>query len=162
MEKRPERVYRTGPWTQRLRMVSLVAICAITFAVLIGYPTLPDVIPTHFTFQGEADGHGARESVLWLSAVMLICAVLLAWLSTKPRSFNYPGTVTRENAQRIYREGERMMVWLLAAVVVIYCGLAVQIFTGAGMVLVVFGLVAMVASVLVGLLRLSTAEDKRG
>ena len=71
---------------------------------------------------------------------------------------NYPGEVTETNAQRIYREGERMMVWVLAGLAVVYLGIVLQSFGRAGSAILVVGLVALMGSTLAGLVRLVIAE----
>src|SRR5690625_5384824 len=69
---------------------------------------------------GTADRMGERGSLLWLTALMVALVISLAWLSTRPRLFNLPVELTPGNAQSVYREGERMMVCLLVALVVIH------------------------------------------
>ncbi|WP_314036258.1 DUF1648 domain-containing protein [Dietzia sp. CH92] len=156
--KRPAAEYVTGPVTRGLRLVSLAAIVAVSAYLLVRYPTLPETVPIHFTFRGEADGFGARSSLLWLAGVMLAMGSLIAWLSTRPRVLNYPGEVTEANAQRLYREGERMMVWVLAGVAVVYLGIVLQTFADAGSAVLVAGLAALMASTLAGLVRMVIAE----
>src|SRR5690625_5879738 len=76
---------------------------------------------------GTADRMGERGSLLWLTALMVALVISLAWLSTRPRLFNLPVELTPGNAQSVYREGERMMVCLLVALVVIHLGCPVQL-----------------------------------
>src|SRR5690625_6291882 len=86
---------------------------------------------------GTADRMGERGSLLWLTALMVALVISLAWLSTRPRLFNLPVELTPGNAQSVYREGERMMVCLLVALVVIHLGAAMQVMgAGAGLPLV--------------------------
>lgn len=158
---RPARTYTTGAVTRALRALALVGTGVLTAWVLLTYPRLPAVVPTHFTLQGEPDAYGSRTSVLWLSAVMTALVALVAWLSTKPRHLSYPVPVTEENAQRLYREGERMMVWLLAALVVVYLGLALSDEDGPAAGLLILGLAGTAASTMVGLVRITGAGAKR-
>ena len=155
---RPAPDYVTGPVTRVLRTVSLLGIMALTAYVLVRYPSLPDVVPTHFDFRGQPDELGSRSSLLWLAGGGLALGVLTAWLSTRPHVLNYPGEVTETNAQRIYREGERMMVWVLAGLAVVYLGIVLQSFGRAGSAILVVGLVALMGSTLAGLVRLVIAE----
>ena len=155
---RPAPDHTTGPVTRVLRVVSLLGIAALTVYILWRYPALPDVVPVHFNFTGEADGFGGRSSVLWLAGVMTAMGVLIGWLSTKPHVLNYPGDITEANAQRIYREGERMMVWTLASLVVVYLGIVLQTFAQAGPAVLVVGLIALLASTLGGIVRLVIAD----
>lgn len=157
-EKRPAPDYVTGPVTRVLRIASLLGIVALTAYVLVRYPSLPDVVPTHFDFRGEPDAFGSRSSLLWLVGVMTGLGALVAWLSTKPNLFNYPGEITEANAQRLYREGERMMVWVLAGLAVVYLGVCLQILADAGATVVIVGLVLLLGSTLAGIVRLVIAE----
>ena len=89
---------------------------------------------------------------------MMLLSAGLALLSTKPRAFNYPLVVTEHNAQAIYREGERMMVWLLLSMQLIYVSLVRSVLlAGDGGVLLILGMAAMLGSVVVGIVRLVRA-----
>lgn len=156
--QRPAREYATGPWTRWLRRVALLAIVVTAAWLLVVYPSLPQTVPTHFDVSGEPDAFGGRASVLWLVALMTAMGVLCGWLSTKPRLFNYPGAVTEQNAQAVYREGERMMVWVLAALAIVFVGIGLSIVGGPGAIVNGVGIAGMLASVIAGLIRLSQAE----
>ena len=157
-QKRPAPDYVTGPVTRGLRLASLLGIVALTAYILVRYPALPEIVPIHFNFSGEADGFGDRSSLLWLSAVMFGSGALITWLSTKPNVFNYPAEITKANAQRLYREGERMMVWVLAGVAVVYLGIVLQTFADTGAAVLVVGMVGLLGSTLAGLVRMVIAE----
>lgn len=159
--ERPERTYVTGPVTRGIRAVSLVGILAIAGWVAVMYPSLPETVPTHVNFAGEVDAFGARSSIIRLSAVMLGSAALIAWLSTKPRMLNYVAEITEQNAQFVYREGERMMVWLLVPVGAVYLGFVLEALGHGGVTLIVLGLIALAAITPVSLVRMSAASAKR-
>ena len=55
--------------------------------------------------------------------VLTALMVGISVLSRFPRVFNDSVAVTEGNAQRVYRAGERLMVWLLGAMGVIVLGL---------------------------------------
>ncbi len=155
---RPAPDYVTGSVTRGLRLASVLGIVALTIYILVRYPSLPEIVPIHFNFSGEADGFGARSSLLWLAAVMFGMGALITWLSTKPNVFNYPAEITEANAQRLYREGERMMVWALAGLAVVYLGIVLQTFADAGAAVLVVGMVGLLGSTLAGLVRMVIAE----
>lgn len=115
-----------------LRRLSTVATVLVTVLVLVRYRALPDTIPVHFDFSGEADDWGPRTTVLFLSLLMVACIGGSLWASRHPDSswFNYPKEVTEENAQQLYRAGEQLMVWLSVALVWIYAGMSLTLFTG--------------------------------
>ena len=155
---RPAPDYATGPVTRALRIASVLGIGAVTVFLLWRYPSLPEIVPVHFNFAGAADGFGPRSSTLWLAGVMTGLGALVAWLSTKPDVLNYPGEITGANAQRMYREGERMMVWVLAGLALVYLGICLQTFAGTGAAVLIVGLIALMGSTLAGLVRMSIAE----
>lgn len=157
---RPARTFTTGPWTRWIRRIALLLIVGTAGWVLLSYSSLPSAVPTHFDLRGEPDAFGDRASALWLVGVMTATGALCGWLSTKPRFVNYPGAVTEQNAQAVYREGERMMVWVLTAFAVVFLGIAFTVVMagGAGPILVGAGLAGLPVSVIAGLIRLSQAE----
>lgn len=137
-----------------LRWLPTGAAGVAGIALLVAYPTLPEVVPTHFNFAGEPDAWGEPWNALVLAGVWLLLAVGLAVLSRHPRIFNYPVPLTEENAQRLYREGERLMVWTGLA-----CGLTLGAGVGsmlgwAAAPLLVAGLTAMFVAVVVGVIRM--------
>lgn len=155
---RPSRTSTTGPVTRLLRGLGMLGALAITAWILVAYPGLPETIPTHFDATGTADSWGSRTSILVLGGVMLALSAGLALLSTRPGAFNYPVTVTEHNAQAIHREGERMMVWTLLSLQLLYAGLVRSVILGGdGSLLPAIGLAALLGSVLVGIIRLLCA-----
>lgn len=154
---RPARTFTTGPITRGLRAVSVLAMLGVTVWILVSYPNLPDTVGTHFDLQGEADDWGPKWSVLVLAAVMLLLSLPLIALSTRPRLFNYPTEVTASNAQAIYREGERLMVWTVLTMQPVYLGIAWSVILGGGGALIAVGLVGMIGVVVISIVRLVRA-----
>ncbi|RCS65662.1 DUF1648 domain-containing protein [Brachybacterium sp. JB7] len=152
--ERPARTPATGPITATLRVTALLAALAITIWILIAYAGLPETIPTHFDLSGTADGWGPKWSILVLAAVMLLVSVGLAVLSAKPQILNYPVIITEHNAQAIYREGERLMVWALWAMQGIYLGIAWTVLLGGGGVVIGISAAILVSVVGVGVIRM--------
>ncbi|MFV0533475.1 MAG: DUF1648 domain-containing protein [Cumulibacter sp.] len=155
---RPVRTYQTGQVVVLLRWATIVATAILTVFVLVRYPSMPQRVPTHFGLGGEADAYGPRWTVILLAAILSAVVALLAWVSGKPASFNYPVGVTEANAQRLYREGERMLVWTNVAVWLLYLGTVLAILqAGSGGVVVVAGLIAMGIALIVGIVRMLRA-----
>ena len=155
---RPARTFTTGGVTRLLRAVSVLAALAITVWLLVAYPGLPATVPTHFDATGTADGWGPRSSVLVLGGIMLVLSVGIALLSARPRVLNYPVILTDHNAQAVYREGERLMVWTLLALQVLYLALASAVILGGSTTaLFVIGLAALLGAVAVGIVRVLRA-----
>src|SRR5699024_2794589 len=107
-----------------------------------------------FDITGTADAWGSKTSILVLGGVMMLLSSGLALLSTKPRAFNYPLVDTEHNAQAIYREGDRMMVWLVLSMQLIPVSLVRSVVVaGDGGALLILGMAEMLSSVVVGIVR---------
>lgn len=70
-----------------------LAICAAALAFsAIVYPRLPAVVPSHWDWKGEVDGHGSKNQVAFLLPVCMVGLLglfqLLPWLSPKPFSMD--------------------------------------------------------------------------
>ncbi len=79
--------------------------------VLVGYyyDKLPDTVPTHFGFDGQPDEYGPKRILLLLPAVGAILFVGMAILNRFPHLFNYPVTITPDNAALHYARAQRLM-----------------------------------------------------
>lgn len=63
----------------------LIAIAILLFPfgyALYLYPTLPEIIPTHFNIKGEADGYGSRGTIFLLPLIMGITGFMVYLLLT--------------------------------------------------------------------------------
>ena len=155
--QRPARAYTTGPITRALRWFTVLSTVGITAWLLVRYPSLPDTVATHFDARGQADDWGPRWSVLVVAGIMVVLSLALAAMSTRPRGFNYPTEVTEDNAQAIYREGERMLVWTLLGMQAIYLGIVWSVIESGGGPLLAVGLVGLIGASVVGIIRLVRA-----
>lgn len=90
------------------------------FLVLIGtivyliyhWNDLPSRIVIHFNGRGEADGWGSK-GVLWI--IPAISAVLFAGLTVLmryPHAYNYPVSITENNAAEQYAIARQMLGWI--------------------------------------------------
>lgn len=157
---RPPRTYSTGQFIRFIRVVSLFGAVLTSAWVLSQYPSMPDIVPTHFDLMGKPDNHGEKSSALWVSGVMVVMMVLITWVSTKPGSLNYPNAITEENAQSIYREGERMMVFLAADLLLLYLGIALSWSNVNGAGLVIIGMIGLFVVLVVSIVRIISAGRK--
>ena len=94
-----------------------VALEALAFAGVVFliampayyYSRLPDSIPQHFNFKGEADGWGSKSSLLLTPLTALLLYGGLTVLSRFPHVFNYPWAITEANARRQYAIARQMI-----------------------------------------------------
>lgn len=153
---RPRRDYRTGPVTRAIGVATWVLV-AVGLAVLaVRYPDLPQTVPTHFDAAGRADDFGDRSSLFWLALVWVVLQAGITWLAAHPHVGNFPVEVTHENAQRLYREAERLLVRCGAALAGTFGGILGLVMTGAEgwSVLISGSLVVMLGSCVVAVVRM--------
>lgn len=151
------RTYRTSLPVRVLRAIGLLGTLTITIWLVLAYRSMPQTIATHFGPGGAADDYGSKATALVLAALMVALALVLAGASMRPSMLNYPTVITERNAQAVYREGERTLVLALVSMQVVYLGLGRSVTDGKGSVFLVLGLVLLVASVVLGIVRLVRA-----
>lgn len=113
-------------WTGRDRAIEIAALLALiaVFVILAVYwPRLPERVPTKFGVNGEIKAWGSRSMMLLIPLLALALYGGLTFLGRYPHRFNYPVTITAENAHRHYALGRwtlstiKLAVLLLLAVI---------------------------------------------
>jgi uncharacterized membrane protein len=101
-EKRPILDIPRSYLEMMLSGAALIGLITLLSLVLSYWPRLPDVIPTHFGFSGEADAWGSKGMLWILPVAALFIYIALTGVSYFPHLYNYPWAITAENAQRQY------------------------------------------------------------
>ena len=107
----------------------LAPVILLGILVYIGviYHTLPDRIPTHYTFSGEIDGWGSK-ALLWVTPIIGVVTDLSLWIvGFFPQSWNTGTTVTPWNRARVFRLTRDLMADLRLGMAAIWA--AVTLFT---------------------------------
>ncbi|MGO2655081.1 MAG: DUF1648 domain-containing protein [Pseudoclavibacter sp.] len=139
--------------------VGLLMTLAGLIYLLVSYPSLPEVIPTHFGIHGEPDAWGPRGSLIGLGLVWLLLSVLVAGLARYPHVANYPVEVTGQNAARLYRIASQLLGTTLLGVSALMWGILRLTVTGTSQTpLFVIGLVLLFGGIIVGLVRMVRAR----
>ena len=75
----------------------LTVVCVLNFAAhLYFYPSLPDIVPTHWGASGQVNGWGPKSTVLILAALpfaMLILFEVIRKIDPKHQNFEKFGKV---------------------------------------------------------------------
>ena len=108
---RTDRLFEILGWT------SLISIWVLT---IDNYPELPDTIPIHYSATMQADGFGGKGNLLTLPFIATALFFGLTILNRFPHIFNYPTTITADNALRHYRNATRSVRYLKVIIVVIF------------------------------------------
>jgi uncharacterized membrane protein len=129
------------------------AAAAVLLAVR--YPSLPARVPVHYDATGTPDRWGSPASIWWLLALWLGVQVLLSLLARAPHVHSYPVDVTEENAPRLYRASQEMLVHVSVATAVIFVGIVLDTLgSDAYLWCVPLGLVGMFGATVVGVARI--------
>ena len=87
---------------------------------LFYYNQLPERIPTHFNAAGEPDGFGGKSSLFLLPATGFFMYVLFTVLEAFPHIYNFPVSITSENAEVQYRLATRLMRILKTVILIVF------------------------------------------
>jgi hypothetical protein len=103
-------------------MEAAAASLLIGFLVLltVRYGQLPDEVPVHFNFAGDADSQGPKYLLWVVAGLMVLLYAALTYLARKPEWFNYPVEITEQNrayqTQNLVLLVNRMKLAIVAAV----------------------------------------------
>jgi uncharacterized membrane protein len=105
--------------------VVCVTVVALGLLALLGmtawwWPQLPAIIPTHFGLDGKPNAYGSKATVLLLPTLLLAMTIGFAALVRFPWIFNYPVTITPENAAQNYRRGRLLLEAVNAVMAAIF------------------------------------------
>lgn len=114
---------RTGlDWS--IELLAATGLLLGLYHLMVNYPDLPQSIPTHFNFAGEADSWGDKATIWILGAGIIVLYSVLTFTSRIPHLYNYPFQITSENAERQYRIARTFItvlkaevVWLFASII---------------------------------------------
>jgi uncharacterized membrane protein len=95
----------------------LVGIWILT---LFNYHSLPETIPIHYNGAGEVDRFGNKWNLLTLPVVSSILFIGMTILNRYPHVFNYPASITQENALQHYTNATRLIRLLKLSIVIIF------------------------------------------
>ena len=113
-----------------MNIIGVLALLGSTLFVIIMWSQIPDQIPTHYNFAGEADGYGGKGSLIFMMVLAWVMFVLITVLMRFPNTWNMPVKVTAENKARLCSitramlEVIKMLASLLFAVMLINAAIA--------------------------------------
>lgn len=90
-------------------LVSVTLLLIMLGYTLYIYPSMSDIIPTHFNGSGEVDGHGSKMTIWLLPFISLIMFIGLFVLNKYPHIHNYMVNITKENALKNYKFSTRAL-----------------------------------------------------
>ena len=98
--------------------LSLIGIVVMLIYISFIWSSLPHEIPTHFEFDGDADGFGWKGNIFIHPIVGLGFYILFHVLSRFPYLFNYPPHVTEGQKQQLYIHSRTLLGWLQFEIII--------------------------------------------
>ncbi|HIK09219.1 MAG TPA: DUF1648 domain-containing protein [Oscillatoriaceae cyanobacterium M33_DOE_052] len=111
-QNRPLIIIKKSGWDIGLELAALAAAGANVGIVLWFWSQLPPTIPIHFGITGEADLFGPKIIIWIMPAVAVFSYGLMTVVSRHPHTWNYPVPITPENAERQYKIGMQVLIWM--------------------------------------------------
>lgn len=129
-----------------LTIIGGVLLLGSTILALIMWSQIPDQIPTHFNFAGEADAYGGKGSLIFMIVMAWVMFIGMTILMKFPNTWNIPVKVTAENRARLYGITRGMLEVTKFLVVILMVALITSITIAAH--LPQFIMIALVAAIL--------------
>lgn len=95
-----------------IHILTLVVLLAIWVSIPLCWGSLPEQIPIHFDFAGNANGWGGRASILLMPAIITVTTVIMFVVERFPQTWNTGVKVTPLNQAFVYRTCKDMLVTL--------------------------------------------------
>ena len=95
-----------------LEGLTIIGLLTLLGAVIYYFPRLPETIPSHFNGSGQPDGYESKSFFWVLPAITVFLYILLTLINLIPHKFNYPVTITPQNAIKQYTMGTRLIRYI--------------------------------------------------
>ncbi len=119
-ENRPKLKIDLEPIDFLLESIGIIGLLLLIGLPIYYYGDLPATLPSHFNAKGEPDAFSGKGVIWPLSIIGTIMYVGMAVLNRFPHTFNYPVEITRENAERQYKNATRMIRMLNTIIVCVF------------------------------------------
>jgi hypothetical protein len=110
---------------------ALILLVAIWGFTIYHFNKLPDIIATHFDFNGNPDGFGSKYTIWLLPVILTLVYMLIYVLNRYPHKFNYLTKITEQNAYKQYKLASRMMRILLFNITILFAFITFKEIDGA-------------------------------
>lgn len=103
-----------------IELISFITVILMAIITIISVFSLPDIIPTHFNFQGNIDRYGSKSGMIVVLIITLLIYTGLTLLVKFPQIYNYAVEITKENAEVQYRLAKKFIRFLKLEIVMLF------------------------------------------
>lgn len=120
MQERPKLKIMLTTADMIFEFVGWILIVLVWGLTIKNYSYLPDTIPTHYNAVGQADGFGGKVNIFLVPLVATVLFIGLTIINKFPHVFNYPTSITKDNALKQYTSATRLVRYLKCILVFIF------------------------------------------
>lgn len=120
MKQRPIIKLELTTTDKAIELLGWISIMAIWLLTIISYTNLPDIIPTHYNAEGDADGFGGKRMILIEPFIATVIFFGMTILNKFPHTDNYLTEITTENALKHYTDATRVIRYLKLNIVIVF------------------------------------------
>ena len=110
---------------QVIEILGWLALAAIWVLVLANYPSMPDIIPTHFNAAGNADDYGNKSTIFLLPIIATVVFVIMTVVNQFPHIFNNT-TGIKPKTEEDYTNATRMLRYLKLAIALVFLWIIIR------------------------------------
>lgn len=85
-----------------LDLISIVIILISVIMTIKYWMNAPDIIPTHYSLLGEANGYGSKNTLFLLLGIEVVIYIGMSILSKYPQIYNYVVVINDSNREKQY------------------------------------------------------------
>ncbi|MBN2412085.1 DUF1648 domain-containing protein [candidate division KSB1 bacterium] len=119
--KRPKFEIQPDSVDRLIELIGFIGVIVLLGLPILYYGNLPDIIPGHFNIHGEPDAYSGKGIIWILPVAGLVMFIGMSVLVKFPHIFNYPVTITPENAERQYILATKVIRILSASLIWLFC-----------------------------------------
>ena len=103
-----------------MQILSVLCLTASTLFLAAGWNQMPEKVPGHYNFAGEADSMTGKGALILIPVLNWLMYLGISVLEHYPQVWNTGIKVTAQNRERVYRILYHMIVSLKLSVVLIF------------------------------------------
>lgn len=113
-----------------LDIITIGLLVSLIVYPLFQFSSLPDLIPSHFNFKGEADAYNSKNLIWVMPLFALGISFGIGFLKKVPHILNFPIAISESNAEIQYKLAIRMLSILNDLIVSIFAYITFQKISG--------------------------------
>ncbi len=103
-----------------MQILSVLCLTASTLFLAAGWNQIPEKVPGHYNFAGEADSMTGKGTLILIPVMNWLMYLGISALEHFPQVWNTGVEITAQNRERVYRVLYHMIVSMKLSVVLIF------------------------------------------